>query len=61
MTTDEKIKSIRTILTWYNRNLRWLRENTDVEPTDYDQKLSRDLTLELNEYLDIQSNEQCSY
>jgi len=61
MSTDEKIQSLRTILKWYNRNLRWLRENTDGKPSDYEQKLARELTLELNEYLDIQSNEQCTH
>jgi hypothetical protein len=35
--------------------------NSDIEPSDYEQKLARELTLELNEYLDIQSNEQCTH
>jgi len=61
MTTDEKIQSLRTILKWYNRSHRWLTGNTDGKPSDYEQKLARELTLELNEYLDIQSNEQCTH
>ena len=62
MTTDEKIQSLRAILVWYSRNLRCLKiMNSDIEPSDYEQKLARELTLELNEYLDIQSNEQCTH